>query len=63
MLSSILNSEKAIQMNIIIVRAFINLRIMLEEYKNLAKQVVKIKGTQDLHSKVLAKVIINLKKN
>lgn len=61
MLSSVLNSHRAIQMNIAIVRAFIKLKQMLEEYKGLAKQVAKIKGTQDLHTKVLVKVIKNLK--
>lgn len=61
MLSSILNSYRAIQMNITIVRAFIQLRVMLEEYKGLAKEITKIKGVQDLHSKVLVKVVKNLK--
>ncbi len=61
MLSSVLNSYKAIQMNIAIVRSFIRLKQMLEEYRGLAKQVAKIKGTQDLHTKVLMKVIKNLK--
>lgn len=61
MLSSVLNSYRAIQMNITIVRAFIKLREMLEDYKGLAKQVAKIKGTQDLHTKVLVKVVKNLK--
>lgn len=61
MLSSVLNSYRAIQMNITIVRAFIQLREMLEEYKGLAKQVAKIKGIQDLHTKVLVKVVKNLK--
>ena len=61
MLSSVLNSYRAIQMNITIVRAFIQLREMLEDYKGLAKQVAKIKGTQDLHTKVLVKVVKNLK--
>ena len=62
MLSSVLNSNKAIQMNITIVRAFINLRVMLEEYKSLSKEVARIKGVQDLHTKVLVKVVKNLKK-
>jgi len=61
MLSSVLNSYRAIQTNITIVRAFIKLREMLEDYKGLAKQVAKIKGTQDLHTKVLAKVVKHLK--
>jgi hypothetical protein len=62
MLSSILNSQRAIQMNITVVRAFIQLREMLEEYKDLSKQVIKIKGMQDLHTKVLIKVVKNLKR-
>lgn len=61
MLSSVLNSYRAIRMNIIIVRAFVNLKLMLEEYKGLSKQVAKIKGTQDLHTQVLARVVKNLK--
>jgi hypothetical protein len=61
MLSSILHSERAIQMNIMIMKAFINLRVMLEEYKGLAKEVAKIKGTQDLHTQVLTRVVKNLK--
>jgi hypothetical protein len=62
MLSSVLNSHKAIQMNIAIVKAFIHLRFMLEEYKSLSKEIAKIKGVQDLHTKVLVKVVTNLKK-
>lgn len=62
MLSSVLNSYKAIQMNITIVRAFIQLQEMLEEYKGLSKQITKIKGVQDLHTKVLVKVVKNLKR-
>ena len=62
MLSSVLNSHRAIQMNITIVRAFIKLREMLEEYKGLSKQVAGIKGIQDLHTKVLVKVVKNLKR-
>lgn len=62
MLSSVLNSHRAIQMNITIVKAFIELRVMLEEYQALSKQVAKIKGIQDLHTKVLAKVVSNLKR-
>jgi ORF6N domain len=61
MLSSVLNSHRAIQMNITIVRAFIQLREMLEQYKNFSKQIAKIKGTQDLHTQVLLKVVKNLK--
>ncbi len=62
MLSSVLNSHRAIQMNILIVKAFIQLREMLEEYKGLHKQVAKIKGVQDLHTRVLLKVVKNLKR-
>ena len=39
MLSSVLNSERAVQVNIAIVRAFVQLRELLETNKGLAKQL------------------------
>ena len=46
MLSSVLNSEIAIQMNIFIVRAFIKMRESLETYKDLAMKIDKIEIAQ-----------------
>jgi len=39
MLSSVLNSKRAIQVNIQIMRTFTRLRVMLIEHKDLQKQI------------------------
>ena len=41
MLSSVLNSEKAIEVNISIIRTFIRMRQMLATHKDLARKVEK----------------------
>ena len=56
MLSSVLNSEKAITMNISIVRAFITLRQYALQYKELASQIQEIRATVDDHSEQLVKI-------
>ncbi len=62
MLSSILNSQRAIQMNIFIVRAFIQLRKMLAEHAQLSKRVTKLENTQKFHNQVLLRVVEDIKK-
>lgn len=47
MLASVLNSEKAIEMNIAIVRAFIALRQFALNYKELAEQIKVVMQKQD----------------
>ena len=42
MLSSVLNSEQAIQMNLTIIRAFVRLRQMIESNKDIAARVQKL---------------------
>jgi hypothetical protein len=54
MLSSVLRSERAVQVNIVIIRAFVKLRRMLMDDRELAKRVAdhekKILGlTNDVH--------------
>jgi hypothetical protein len=64
MLSSVLNSERAVQMNILIVRAFVRLREILATHKDLAARIDKIEVSQDQHASViniLAEEIDNLK--
>ncbi len=52
MLASVLNSDKAIEMNIAIVRAFIALRQLTLEHKDFMAQLQKIK--EDLHERINA---------
>ncbi|NCI47217.1 ORF6N domain-containing protein [Sediminibacterium soli] len=58
MLSSVLHSEKAIQMNIVIMRAFIAIRQIALQYQELALEVMDIRHTVTGHSEQL--VLINL---
>src|SRR5450755_3589278 len=46
MLSSVLRSKRAVQMNILIVRAFIQLRDMLASHKDLARKIQELERQQ-----------------
>lgn len=47
MLASVLRSERAVQMNIAIVRAFIAMRSMAMHYKDLAKKIMEMEDQYD----------------
>jgi len=49
MLSGILNSHRAIQVNIAIMRIFVNLRQMLAKNKDLAQKFKELEGRVDKH--------------
>lgn len=51
MLSSVLNSKQAVQMNILIIRAFIKIREVLATHKDLAFKFEKLEKGQLKHSK------------
>ena len=53
MLSSVLNSERAVQLNILIIRAFVKLREMLATHKDLAERMEKIEAAQERHTSVI----------
>lgn len=64
MLSSVLNSQRAVQMNILIMRAFVKLRELIASHKDLADRIEKLESNQDRHASVinlLAEEIDNLK--
>lgn len=48
MLSSVLNSERAVEVNIAIVRAFVRLREILSTHKDLARKLEELAESQDL---------------
>ncbi len=56
MLSSVLNSDRAIQMSLFIVRAFIKMREMLSTHKDLANKIEEIERKQKEHGDLLASV-------
>jgi hypothetical protein len=56
MLSSVLNSQRAVLMNILIIRTFIKLREMLAAHTELARKVEEIERQQKEHGSQLAAV-------
>lgn len=56
MLASVLRSERAVKMNIAIVRAFIALRQFAVNYRELADQVKELRGTVDNHNGQLTQI-------
>ena len=56
MLSSVLNSQRAVQMNILIIRAFVALREMLTTHKDLARKIEDLERQQKEHGQQLAAV-------
>jgi len=53
MLSSVLHSDRAVQMNIFIVRVFMKLREVLATHKDLARKIERLEATQKDHAVVL----------
>jgi len=49
MLSSVLNSERAIDVNIAIMRAFVRLRHALLSSRDLTRRIEKLEGKMDMH--------------
>ena len=49
MLSSVLNSERAVQVNIAIMRAFVKLRQILSTHKELAHKLSELEGKVEKH--------------
>ena len=65
MLSSVLRTPRAVQMNIAIMRAFVRLREIIAANKDLAARIEKLESSQTQHAsiiKLLAQEIGNLKK-
>ena len=53
MLSSVLNSERAVQMNIIIMRAFVRLREIIASNKEIAARIEKLERGHDRTASVI----------
>jgi len=57
MLASVLRSEKAIEVSIYAVRAFIQLREMLATHKNLVREFEKMKKVQKTHGQHIVNIL------
>ena len=62
MLSSVLNSERAIEVNIEIMRAFVRLREMLSSHKDLERKLIALEKKYDEQFKVVFDAIRALMK-
>ncbi|HTT65038.1 MAG TPA: ORF6N domain-containing protein [Bryobacteraceae bacterium] len=62
MLSSVLSSKRAVQMNIVIIRAFVKLREALAMHKDLAARMEKLEAAQRQHGSIIAVVVEEIKK-
>ena len=62
MLSSVLRSRRAIEMNILIMRAFVRLREVLATNKDLARKIEQIEVVQRRHGSLIMAVVEELKK-
>jgi hypothetical protein len=61
-LSSVLTSDRAVYMNISIIRAFVRLREMLAIHKDLSGRMENLETTQKQHSSVITIVVDEIKK-
>ena len=57
MLSSVLKSQRAVQMSIRVVRVFVRLREILATHKELARRIEKLESDQEQHSSVLTVIV------
>jgi len=53
MLSAVLHSQRAVQMSILIVRAFVKMRELLASHKDLAVRVEKLEAAQKEHGSII----------
>src|SRR3990170_4842359 len=60
MLSSVLNSDRAIEVNILIMRAFVKLREMIASHKDLAKRLDEMEKKYDAQFRVVFDAIREL---
>ena len=60
MLSTVLNSERAIQVNIAIMRAFVHLRRLLSSHKDLARKLEQLEKKYDTQFRVVFDAIRKL---
>ncbi len=57
MLSSVLNSDRAIRVNIAIMRAFVKLRQMLDVNRELARKFLELEWRVDKHDEDIAAIL------
>ena len=61
MAASVLNSQKAIEVSVYIVRAFVKLRLMIAEHKELSRRIVQIERHLAEHDEQIIELIEAIK--
>lgn len=61
MLSSVLNSKRAIKVNVQIMRTFMALRNIMSHYKELEKMILQVEEKSDKNYKILLSALLQLK--
>ncbi len=56
MLSSVLKSKRAVDVNITIMRIFVRIRRMASSYKDLAKRIERVGKSQDIQGKRFSEI-------
>jgi len=62
MAATVLNSERAVQMSLFVVRAFVRLREMLGTNRRLAAKIDELERRLDTHGSVIVELVETLKK-
>ncbi|MFZ0933641.1 MAG: ORF6N domain-containing protein [Bryobacteraceae bacterium] len=62
MLAPVLNSDRAAQMNIVIIRAFVKLREVVASHKELARKVSRLDTTQKRQGSIILAVVEEIKR-
>jgi len=57
MAASVLNSDRAIQVSVYVVRAFIRLREMVSTHKELAQKLIELEGKLEIHDAEIQSLI------
>ena len=57
MLASVLNSPRAVEMSIYVVRAFVQLRVMIVDHKELAARLEELEGKVSGHDQALQTIV------
>lgn len=61
MLSSVLQSKQAIQMNIVIMRTFVQLRQILETHKHLAQKLEALENKYSKHDQQIKAIFVAIR--
>ncbi len=61
MAASVLNSPKAVEMSVFVVRAFVNLRKIFQQYKELKEEIKKMESQINVHDKSIISIVQTIK--